>query len=112
MTVVVGIKFQEQQFTIKSTTQLEILPMIPREMMLRGTENEEDFDPLPLYKEREMSMDMEEAPDYETLYSLTPTSSTSTSSSSYDLGLVDEGNDGILTMVSTPDSERERPIFA
>jgi hypothetical protein len=112
MTVVVGIKFQEQQFTIKSTTQLEILPMIPREMMLRGTENEEDFDPLPLYKEREMSMDMEEAPDYETLYSLTPTSSASTSSSSYNLGLVDEENDGILTMVSTPDSERERPIFA
>jgi hypothetical protein len=105
MTVVVGIKFQEQQFTIKSTTQLEILPMIPREMMLRGVEeNEEEFDPLPLYKEREMSMDMEEAPDYDTLYSLTPMSSASTSTSSYDLRLVDEGNDGILTMVSTPDS--------
>jgi hypothetical protein len=112
MTVVVGIKFQEQIFTINSTTQLEILPRIPRQMIRSDEETEEDFDPLPLYKEREMSMDMEEAPDYESLYALTPTFSASTSTSSYDLTIREEGSDAHLSQLSTPDSERDRPIFA
>lgn len=112
MSVVVGIKFEDQKFTIKSTTPLEILSRTPSDLMMRGAEeNAETFDPLPLYKEREMSMDMEEAPDYETLYSLTPTLSTSTSSSSH-LALRDEGNVGVLTMVSAPDLEREQVIPA
>jgi hypothetical protein len=112
MTVVIGIKFQGQNFTIKSTTQLEILPRIPREMIRGVEENEEEFDPLPLYKEREMSMDMEKAPDYESLYALMPTSSASTSTTHYDLTFREEGSDAHLSQLSTPEFERDRPIFA
>ncbi|KAF2706782.1 hypothetical protein K504DRAFT_437688 [Pleomassaria siparia CBS 279.74] len=83
MTVVVGIKFQDQKFTIKSTTALEILPRIPREMMMTMggiEENEEgDVDPLPLYVEREADVSFEPAPNYEMLYSSIPTSSSSMS---------------------------------
>ncbi|KAF2785767.1 hypothetical protein K505DRAFT_380693 [Melanomma pulvis-pyrius CBS 109.77] len=112
MSVVVGIKFQDQKFTIRSTTQLEILPRVPREMSMRGRGGEQteegDVDPLPLYRERDMDMIMELAPDYETLYSLTPTSSVSPS---YDLTLRDEGRDGFVSGTSTPESEIEQPVF-
>ncbi|KAF2018766.1 hypothetical protein BU24DRAFT_104733 [Aaosphaeria arxii CBS 175.79] len=83
MILTVGLKLEgeEQRFTIRSTHGLEILPrMSPEDLALTMRpvdENELDVEPLPLYRAREHSMEL--APDYETLYSLSPTPSTNSS---------------------------------
>jgi len=110
MTIVVGIKYEDQKFDIKTTTPLEILPRISWEMLMRirGEEAEEgEIDPLPLYVERDVDMTVESAPSYETLYTLTPTSS---ASSSYDL-ISGERDEGLESGTLTPRSELERLVF-
>ncbi|KAF2002854.1 hypothetical protein P154DRAFT_124413 [Amniculicola lignicola CBS 123094] len=76
LTVVVGIRSGGQKFTVRSTTPLDISPRIPLPP-LRTRYLDEDghgsIEPLPLYEPREPVSEL--APDYETLYSLSPTSS-------------------------------------
>lgn len=118
MTIATGIKLVEtgQRFTIRSSHALEIVPKIPaEELRARGLltdEDEVEDDPLPLYRAREYSMEL--APDYETLYSLSPTPSTSdtlntirsASSSSW------SGASTPLTIPGTPESEIDQPVFS
>jgi len=76
LTVVVGIKYDDRTFRIRCTTLLDILPCIPRELLpLLQEDNAAEVDQLPLYTPREPS-----APDYESLYLLSPMPSSSTSS--------------------------------
>ncbi|PSN73219.1 hypothetical protein BS50DRAFT_182236 [Corynespora cassiicola Philippines] len=112
MTVVVGIKFQDQSYSIRSTSTLNILPRVPRE--LRGDLVEDDeleIDPLPLYMPREPSHEF--APDYETLYSISPTSSTSHSLALTEgSSSVASGDSTPVTMPTTPSSEFDQPILS
>ncbi|KAF2869780.1 hypothetical protein BDV95DRAFT_497579 [Massariosphaeria phaeospora] len=73
MTVTIGLKYEEHKSTIRATTSLEILPRMPREFLGRALDVQEtDDDQLPLYMPREPSKEF--APDYETLYALSPSS--------------------------------------
>ncbi|KAF1840817.1 uncharacterized protein K460DRAFT_192948 [Cucurbitaria berberidis CBS 394.84] len=76
LTVSIGIKFNDQHFTVKSTTPLEILPRMPRELP-SPLEDGDDVDPLPLYVPREPSKEF--APDYESIYALSRTTSSENS---------------------------------
>jgi hypothetical protein len=103
MTAIIGLKIQDQIFTIKSTTSLEILPRIPLSDPQRlGLNVEDDIDPLPLYEPREPSKEF--APDYETLYSLCPTPSTS-----YHLAFTDTGSSSSGSGTSTPSTAPTTP---
>ncbi|KAF2833112.1 hypothetical protein CC86DRAFT_399761 [Ophiobolus disseminans] len=62
------IKFGEQNFTIRSTTPLEIVPRVPRSALPPSVEEGEDIDPLPLYTPREPSKEF--APSYEEIFAL------------------------------------------
>jgi hypothetical protein len=77
--VKIGIKYNDQHFTVRSNTPLEILPRIPRSVLPDMVEEEEA---LPMYTPREPSREF--APDYEELYgsdfsSLSPVMSRSSS---------------------------------
>jgi hypothetical protein len=79
LTVAVGIKYGDRKFNIRCTTLLDILPRIPRELLPSFPEDQDaEIDPLPLYVSREPSKEF--APDYESLYSLSRTPSSSESS--------------------------------
>jgi hypothetical protein len=64
--VKVGIKYNDQHFTIRSNTPLEILPRIPRTAFPESLEEGEEVEALPMYTPREPSR--EYAPDYEELF--------------------------------------------
>ncbi|KAI4687611.1 uncharacterized protein J4E88_003202 [Alternaria novae-zelandiae] len=64
LAISIGIKYNDQHFTIRSSTPLEILPRIPCER-LPPLEDREDFEQLPEYTPREPSREF--APDYESL---------------------------------------------
>lgn len=112
LSIVVGIKAQDEKFTIRSITPLEILPRIPPSEPTGAINGEdEEIDPLPLYMPREPSKEF--APDYDSLYSLSPTPSTSrslalegTRSSSFNSGVSTPS-----TAPSTPESELNQPEF-
>ncbi|KAH8731018.1 hypothetical protein GQ44DRAFT_699218 [Phaeosphaeriaceae sp. PMI808] len=63
----VGIKYGNQHFMVRSSTPLEIVPRVRRNI-LPPTLEDEDIDPLPLYAPREPSKEF--APDYESIFAL------------------------------------------
>jgi hypothetical protein len=97
----IGIKYHDQHFTIRSSTPLEILPCIPRERLPPPLEEGEDSEPLPQYTPREPSREF--APDYESLYALSPVGSRSSSLFS--------GGSTPSSAASTPEREIEQPIY-
>ena len=101
MTISIGIKYNDQKFTIKSKTPLEILPRAPGELLFTPVEHE--IDPLPLYVPRDP--DSESAPTYESLFAHAESSS---SSEEISFGLSDAGSSSPpLSGASTPASVSE-----
>jgi hypothetical protein len=114
MTISVGVKYGDQHFTIRSNTPLEIIPRTPRNRLPTQLEEGEDPEPLPLYIPREPSREF--APEYELIFALSRTPSTSSSqappysrSSSY----MSDGSESSTpsTGASTPASEIGEPMY-
>ncbi|KAF2472103.1 uncharacterized protein BDR25DRAFT_18330 [Lindgomyces ingoldianus] len=108
LTIVVGLKCQGQKFTIKSTTPLEILPRLPRAYVNTQAPDHHDeipVDPLPLYEPTEAGAEL--APDYDTVYSLTPAPSRPYSFAETESYV--SGTSTPLTRLTTPSSEVDRP---
>jgi hypothetical protein len=110
----VKVKFEGQEFMVRSSTPLEIVPRTPRDRSPPALEEGEDIDPLPLYAPREPSKEF--APDYECIFALSRTSSASNSlaptysrGSSYMSGMSESSMPS--TAASTPASEIEEPLF-
>lgn len=106
LNVSIGIKYGSQHFTVRSSTPLEILPRIPRDMFSPALEDGDDVEQLPAYKPREPSKEF--APDYESIYA----------SSSHALSLVGSRSSSLFsaasnlsTAASTPASELEEMNF-
>ncbi|CAO2650412.1 Nn.00g017040.m01.CDS01 [Neocucurbitaria sp. VM-36] len=114
LSVSIGIKYNDQHFTIKSTTPLEILPRTSRELQPPSFDEGDDIDPLPLYAPREPSREF--APDYESIYALPRTTSSdnslsrSRSRSSRSSSFFSRGS-ALSSAVSMPVMEIEQPIF-
>ncbi|KAF2276261.1 uncharacterized protein EI97DRAFT_378044 [Westerdykella ornata] len=114
MKVTVGVKCEGETFTISTTTPLQILPRRRLTALPHTGDEDEQVEPLPLYMPREPSNEL--APDYDTLYSLSPSTSTVTSLTSHPEGI---GSSSFVSTVSTPattapttpESELEPPIF-
>jgi hypothetical protein len=109
MSVTVGIKFEDQHFTVRHSAPLEILPRPPRS--LSPLVEDEEMEPLPMYTPREPSREF--APDYESIYALSRTSSTNgslarwtTTASSVTSGMSTPGSEP-----STPASEVDEPVY-
>jgi hypothetical protein len=98
LSISVGLKYEGKEFTVRSTTLLEILPRVPRDRLRGVPRAEEEGEPLPLYAPREPSREF--APEYESIFRLEQSSSSETS-------LVDARSSGSSTTssVSTPASE-------
>lgn len=110
LSISIGIKYKNQHFTIKSITSLEILPRISRELQPPPLEQCDDIDPLPLYAPREPSREF--APDYESIYALSRTTSSDSSlamSRSRSSSLF-SGGSTLSSVVSTPRREIEQPL--
>jgi hypothetical protein len=112
--LVVGVKYGSQQFTVRSTTPLEIVSRVPRDRSPLPMEDGEEVEPLPLYEPREPSKEF--APDYESIFALSRTSSASNSlaptysrSSSYMSNA--SASSVPSTAASTPASEIEEPVY-
>jgi hypothetical protein len=110
----IGLKYGDEHFTVRSNTPLEIIPRIPRDLLPPPLEEGEDIDPLPLYAPREPSKEF--APEYESIFALSRTSSSSNSlaptysrSSSYMSSMSESSTSS--TAASTPASEIEQPFF-
>jgi hypothetical protein len=110
----VKVKYEGQEFMVRSSTPLEIVPRVPRDRSPPALEDGEDIDPLPLYAPREPSKEF--APDYESIFALSRTSSSSNSlaptysrSSSYMSGMSNSSTSS--TGASTPASEIDEPLF-
>ncbi|KAL1791985.1 hypothetical protein ACET3X_009736 [Alternaria dauci] len=98
----IGIKYNDQQFTIRSNTALMILPRTPRDRLPPlQLEDGEDLEPLPQYTPREPSREF--APDYESLYALSPVGSRSSSLFS--------GGSTPSSTASTPQTEVDQPTY-
>ncbi|KAI8936324.1 hypothetical protein NX059_006740 [Plenodomus lindquistii] len=113
LNVSIGIKYGNQHFTVRSSTPLEILPRVPRALLPPTVDDGEDVEPLPLYEPRAPSREF--APDYESIYALSPTTSSSSSNS---LALVGSqgsslysGGSSASTAASTPAMEIEQHAF-
>jgi hypothetical protein len=65
--VKIGIRYNDQHFTIRSNTPLEILPRVPRDRLVDEMEREA-WEALPKYTPREPSREF--APNYEELFGL------------------------------------------
>lgn len=116
--VIVGVRYADQLFTIRHSAPLEILPRPLRSSLSSPLEEgEEEAEPLPMYTPREPSREF--APDYESIYVLSRTSSTSGSlarwttagSSAASLASAGSGASTPATEPSTPVSESEEPIY-
>ncbi|KAF1943195.1 hypothetical protein EJ02DRAFT_144652 [Clathrospora elynae] len=110
--VIIGIKFNDQHFTIRSNISLEILPRMPCELLPAPLEERENVDQLPRYTPREPEREFA-PPDYDSTCALsrTPSSSKSLSlpgSRSSDLF---SGASRQSTAASTPVSEMEQPRY-
>ncbi|KAH7385640.1 hypothetical protein BKA66DRAFT_416118 [Pyrenochaeta sp. MPI-SDFR-AT-0127] len=109
--VSIGIKYNNQHFTIRSNTPLDILARMPRELVPPPLEEGDDIDPLPLYAPREPSMEF--APDYESIYALSRSTSSENAlslSGSRSSSLF-SGGSMPSSAASTPMSEIEQPVF-
>ncbi|KAF2739938.1 hypothetical protein EJ04DRAFT_548837 [Polyplosphaeria fusca] len=112
MTVTMGIRCRERKFVIKCSMPLEILPrmtLAPLNTRVRD-DDEVPVDPLPLYMPRAPSSEL--APDYETLYSLSPTPSYARSFADAISSSTGSGASTPQSGASTPASEIEQPVFA
>jgi hypothetical protein len=102
LSISIGIKYHDQHFTIRSSTPLEILPRVPHERLPPlQLEDGEGFEPLPQYTPREPSREF--APDYESLYALSPVGSRSSSLFS--------GGSAPSSAATTPGMEIEQPRY-
>lgn len=111
LSISIGIKYNDQHFTIKSVTSLEILPRVPRELHPPSFEEGDNIDPLPLYAPREPSREF--APDYESIYGLSRTTSSDGSlgvSRSRSSSLF-SGGSMVSSVASTPVREMEQPVY-
>lgn len=112
--VTVGIQYNDQEFVVRSTTPLEILPRVRRDApALTQTDEEEDAEPLPVYSPREPEREF--APDYEEIFntlSRIPSSGESVLSrvESSSSSLFSRGS-GVSTVASTPGVEVEQMRF-
>ncbi|ORY13755.1 hypothetical protein BCR34DRAFT_480610 [Clohesyomyces aquaticus] len=112
MTIAVGLQYQNQKFTVKATTPLEILPRIPRADITGQISDHHDevpIEPLPLYEATEGCG--ESAPDYDTVYSLTPTSSRPYSFADIGGYGTPLSTSASTSGVATSISELERPTY-
>ncbi|KAH5679640.1 hypothetical protein HBI21_077380 [Parastagonospora nodorum] len=112
LNVVIGVKYGKQQFTVRSTTPLEIVPRVLRDRSPPPPEYDEDVEPLPLYVPREPEKEC--APDYESIFALSRTSSAAGSSAPSYQRSESYGSDSSRapsTAASTPASEIEEPVF-
>ena len=125
--VVVTLKYDGQEFIVRHSAPLEILPRPPRSLSSPSQEEENgvEGEPLPVYSPREPSREF--APDYEAIFALERTSSTATadslarwttrssvlsSSGSVDsLGSMGSGISTPATVPSTPVSEADEPAY-
>jgi len=90
-----------QTHTVTCTTPLEItsrLPRLERRSSVASAENDDEVDPLPLYEMLEPLQEL--APDYETLYSLSPTESM-TSNASSNAGYFQSRSMSVVSAMST-----------
>lgn len=101
MGVTVGIRYEDQHFTVRHSAPLEILPRPPRSLS-PPVEEGEDAEPLPMYTPREPSREF--APDYESIYALSRTSSTSGS-----LARWTTTSSSVVSGISTPATEPSTP---
>ncbi|KAF9696121.1 hypothetical protein EKO04_006036 [Ascochyta lentis] len=108
--ITIGIRFKDQAFTVRHNAPLEILPRPPRSLLLPSAEGE-DVEPLPVYTPREPSREF--APDYESIYALSRTSSTSGSLARWTTtgSSVASGSSTPATAPSTPASEVDEPMY-
>ncbi|KAF2631899.1 hypothetical protein BU25DRAFT_406426 [Macroventuria anomochaeta] len=111
MGVTVGIKFEGQHFTVRHSTPLEILPRAPRSSLPPSFEEGEEAEPLPIYTPRQPSREF--APDYESIYALSRTSSTSGSLARWTTtgSSIASGSSTPTTEPSTPASEVDTPVY-
>ncbi|KAJ4991312.1 hypothetical protein SVAN01_03210 [Stagonosporopsis vannaccii] len=116
--VVVGLKYGDQAFTVRHSAPLEILPRPPRSLLPPPQEEGEEAEPLPMYTPREPSREF--APDYESIYALSRTSSTTGSLARYSTvgssvasegSSVASGSSTPVTVPSTPVSEVGEPEY-
>ncbi|KAF3053203.1 hypothetical protein E8E11_011704 [Didymella keratinophila] len=110
MGVTVGVRYEDQHFTVRHSAPLEILPRPPRSLS-PPVEEGEDAEPLPMYTPREPSREF--APDYESIYALSRTSSTSGSLARWTTtaSSVTSGMSTPDTEPSTPASEVDEPVY-
>lgn len=111
--VVVGLRYGDQHFTVRHSAPLEILPRPPRSL-LPSLEEGEEVEPLPMYTPREPSREF--APDYESIYALSRTSSTSGSLARWtttgsSIASLASGSSTPATAPSTPASEVDEPVY-
>ncbi|KAL6706452.1 hypothetical protein ACN47E_005391 [Coniothyrium glycines] len=111
LNISIGIKFGDQHFTIRSTTALEILPRRARSLNPPPIDEGDEVEPLPLYEPREPSKEF--APDYESIYALsqTPSSSNSLSLTMSRGSSLYSGGSGPSTAASSPSYEIEQQEF-
>lgn len=109
--ITVCIKFEGQYFTVRHSTPLEILPRAPRSSLPPSLEEGEEAEPLPIYTPREPSREF--APDYESIYALSRTSSTSGSLARWTTtgSSIASGSSTPATGSSTPASEVDEPVY-
>lgn len=107
----VGIKFEDQVFTVRHSASLEILPRAPRSTTPVSFEGDE-VEPLPVYTPREPSREF--APDYESIYAISRTSSTLGSLASWTTtgSSIASNSSTLATEPSSPVSEFDEPIYA
>ncbi|KAJ4380484.1 hypothetical protein N0V86_003839 [Didymella sp. IMI 355093] len=110
MRLTVVLKFGDQHFTVRHSAPLEILPRPPRSLEAPPAEDEET-EPLPMYSPREPSREF--APDYESIYALSRTSSAAGSLARWTTGAesVASGMSTPATEPSTPASEVDEPVY-
>jgi hypothetical protein len=112
ITVTVGIKFEDQHFAVRHSAPFQILPRAPHSSLHQPLEEGEEVEPLPIYTPREPSREF--APDYESIFSLSRTSSTSGSLARWTTtgSSIAAGNSTPITEPSTPASEADEPVYA
>ncbi|EDU40337.1 Arrestin-N domain containing protein [Pyrenophora tritici-repentis] len=109
--VAIGIKYNDQNFTIHSSIPLEILPRLSSDLLPPLPLDREDVESLPQYTPREPSREF--APDYEQICALSRSSSSANSLSQLASGgssLFSAGS-APSTAPSTPMREIEAPVY-
>jgi hypothetical protein len=102
--VSVGLKYADQHFTVRSNTPLEIVARTPRSALPASLDHHDDVDPLPPYVPREPSREF--APDYETIYALARSSSTTSGS----LASLRSRGSSVASIISTPATAPSTPV--